>query len=73
MPDIHTNYTPESVDPEVKQRIDELDQVGLARTHRFAPFTHPFFKAQNYPYFRQRFDALGGMTPQISKLIGWDK
>jgi len=73
MPDTHTDYTPESVDPEVKQRIDELDQVGLARAWRFGQVTDPFFKSRNYPYFRQRFESLGGMTSQISKLIGWDK
>ena len=72
MPETKTQFTPESVDSEVKQRIDELDQVGLARAWRFAPAGSGFFTAQNYPYFRQRFDALGGMTPQVSKAIGWE-
>jgi hypothetical protein len=56
--------------------INDLTQVGCARLLRFAPSGHPYFRS-DLPLvsgaFEARFKAVGGMTPEISKLIGWEK
>lgn len=57
-----------------KRDIDTLDQIAMARLWRFAPTGHPYFSCRELAdYFTARFDALGGMTPAISKAIGWGK
>jgi len=59
---------------EWKDRINKMSQAEMASLRRFAPIGHLVFD-QQYPlckYFEQRFSDLGGMTPQISKQIGWD-
>ncbi len=57
-----------------KKDIDSMSQVEMARLHRFAPVGHVYFRADLplYGYFEKRFKELGGMTPQISKEIGWE-
>jgi hypothetical protein len=54
-------------------RIDSWDQRECARQLRFAPAGCPVFRSDLplYEYFDQRFRKLGGMTPEISKEIGW--
>jgi len=57
-----------------KDKIDGMDQIQLARLLRFGPVGHPVFD-KTLPlctYFDKRFKELGGMTPSISKSIGWD-
>ncbi|MDD1626884.1 MAG: hypothetical protein LUQ26_05325 [Methylococcaceae bacterium] len=61
---------------EKKQAIKEINALTheeMARLHRFAPTGHKFFASENnlYPEFMKRFDKLGGMTPYISKKVGW--
>ena len=58
-----------------KKKIDEMNQIKLARLLRFAPAGHPVFDKTLplFEYFDKRFKELGGMTPAISKLIGWDR
>jgi len=63
-------------DQEIEQEkavIDSMSQIELARLWRFAPPGHPYFNGDLplYVYFRDRFHELGGMTPEISKEIGW--
>jgi len=56
--------------------INKLTQIECARLHRFAPAGHPYFRndiALVSNAFEARFKAVGGMTPEISKLIGWEK
>jgi len=50
-----------------------MDHYALAQLHRFAPAGHPYFDSSGrlYPAFKARFDSLGGMTPEISKQVGW--
>ena len=56
-----------------KDKIDKMSQIEMASLHRFAPSGHPIFDSTLplYDYFRIRFSNLGGMTPTISKAIGW--
>ena len=45
----------------------------MARLYRFAPSGHLYFDS-SLPYnkiFMERFSELGGMSPEISKQIGW--
>lgn len=55
---------------ELKDQIDGMSQVEMATALRFAPAGDPLF-VDAYDYFMQRFNELGGMTPAISKNIGW--
>lgn len=53
-------------------RIRSMSHTEMARLYRFAPAGHIYFNT-NLPFnavFQQRFKALGGMTPAISKEIG---
>jgi hypothetical protein len=63
----------EDATEEQKARIDSMTQEEMAWLYRFAPVGHPFFKHDPVgDYFMRRFKLLGGMTPAISKRIGWD-
>ena len=58
-----------------KKTIDEMSHEELAALHRFAPAGHPVFNI-NFPisgYFEDRFKELGGMTPEVSRKIGYLK
>jgi len=53
--------------------IDSMSHEDMARMWRFAPPGHPIFN-KDLPFFERfekRFKELGGMTPAISKMIGW--
>lgn len=60
---------------EWKDKIDSMSHIELARLLRFAPNGHPVFNNQYplYEYSQKRFQSLGGMTPEISKEIGWGR
>jgi len=58
-----------------KKTIDALDQYTMARIVRYAPSGHPYFDASNgdlSDYFQAKFKEKGGMTPEISKDLGWE-
>jgi hypothetical protein len=57
-----------------KKEIDAMTQVDCARLQRFAPAGHPIFRSDLplYEYFKAHFATVGGMTPGVSKQIGWD-
>lgn len=58
---------------EWKKKIDNMSHIEMATLHRFAPAGHAIFR-DDLPlcdYFNERFQSLGGMTPEISKKIGW--
>ncbi len=70
-----STLTEESEFQEWRDKIDDMTQIGCAKLHRFAPSGHPVFAMQNeglHDYFRAHWTKLGGMTPAISKAIGWD-
>lgn len=53
--------------------IDALPHEELARLWRFARVGHPYFSVpQLFARFEERFRLFGGMTPELSKRIGWD-
>ena len=66
--------TPEAIES-WKKDIDAMTQFELARLRRFAPSGHPVFRMNEplYDYFSKRFQLLGGMTPEISKALGWQQ
>jgi hypothetical protein len=56
------------------RKIYGLTHRGMAHKWRFTSTGHPWFDSTQ-PYFRhfeRRFKKLGGMTPEISKSIGWE-
>ncbi len=56
------------------EKIDGMSHLDMAKLWRFAPSGHPVFNS-NLPlfqHFKERFDSFGGMTPAISKAIGWE-
>ena len=62
---------------EQKKVIDKINQMGyyeMSRLWRNAPIGHPYFDTTK-PYanvFKERlFEHFGGLTPVISKLLGW--
>lgn len=57
--------------PEMKAKIDAMDQIEMARLWRFAPIGSPILSGDTGQYFSVRFKSLGGMTPEVSKYIGW--
>lgn len=58
-----------------KNKIDQMTHEEMARLFRFAPSGHPYFDTTSplCGYFRDRFEELGGMTPEMSKRIGWSR
>lgn len=57
-----------------KQKIDSMTHEQMARLWRFATVGQKYFDVRNseiFNYFAKRFKELGGMTPEISKKIGW--
>lgn len=56
-----------------QQKIPLLDHTQMATLWRFAPSGHPCFDTRFplFELFEERFKELGGMTPVISKEIGW--
>lgn len=65
--------TPEQI-IKAKTEIDGMSQISMASLRRFAPCGHPYFDSTNgdlADYFEAKFKEKGGMTPEISKAIGW--
>lgn len=55
-------------------RIYRMSRDEMAHLWRFAPVGHPYFSSTNplSKIFEDRFMSLGGMSPEISKTIGWE-
>lgn len=63
---------------ELQAEIDEINsltQFEMARLWRFAPAGHRYFDSTKplHAHFKARFEKLGGMTPEISKRLGWHR
>jgi hypothetical protein len=55
--------------------INGLSQYEMCRQWRFGnPGQYPWFCVGNplWPIWEKRFKELGGMTPEISKSLGWE-
>lgn len=59
---------------EYKDKIDKMTQREMAQLLKFAPVGHQMFDRSLplFDYFKKRFKELKGMTPAISKSIGWE-
>lgn len=57
------------------KEIGKMTQDEMARLWRYAPSGHPIFDSQLplFEAFQKRFKELGGMTPEVSKRIDWDR
>lgn len=68
----HAMLTPEQIQIH-KNHIDGLSQYDMAHMWRFSKageniyFTTP----ELTEHFNKRFKELGGMTPELSKELGW--
>ena len=57
-----------------KKKINEMTYLEMGRVYRFSPSGHPYFTDPVLnKHFMKRFKSLGGMTPGLSKSIGWNK
>ena len=65
-------YTAEEIE-RMKETIKGMDAYSLASLQRFAKPGHPYFRSDLplYEVFKARFAEVGGMTPEISKSLGW--
>lgn len=57
---------------QLKEHIDTLSQEEMARIWRFSAGDNPLLQGEVGTYFAQSFQKKGGMTPEISKRLGWD-
>lgn len=77
-------FTPDAIDKATERAEASLDNhiaiiaamphVEMARLLRYAPAGHPYFVRGSSlsDMFEKRFKLLGGMTSNVSKIIGWD-
>jgi len=60
-----------------KKQIDGLSQYAMCYAHRFhKPCQDPWFDTRHpelVEYWQKRFREVGGMTPEISKHLGWER
>lgn len=55
-----------------KEIIDNMDHLSMAKLWRFASLGHEYFiNKELSDHFAKKFKEKGGMTPEISKYIGW--
>ena len=54
----------------MKEAIDALSHVAMARIWRFSPSSEPMIQGEAAHYFWERFQGLGGMTPEVREQIG---
>lgn len=55
-----------------KDVIDGFDHLACVRSLRFLPAGHPIFvEPELADHFKARLDHFGGVTPVVSKTIGW--
>lgn len=60
-----------NISVEKKDRIDRMSQYELAYKIRFSPSGDSLICGASGDYLLERFRELGGMTPEISKRLGW--
>lgn len=61
------------ISEEDKNQIDKMTQYEMAYKIRFAPAGDALMCGDTGDYFMKRFKEVGGMTPEISKRLGWSK
>jgi hypothetical protein len=67
----HTEQTPDEIQ-ELKDRIDGMTHEELARVWRFGIPSNDYLQGEVGEYLKDRlYNYFGGITPRISKMIGW--
>lgn len=59
------------ISEDIKKQIDGMSQYDLAYKIRFLPSGNSLMRGASGDYLLERFRELGGMTPEISKRLGW--
>jgi hypothetical protein len=59
--------------PEDKAAIDAMSREDMARRWRFAPSGDRMMSGVTGEYFAKVFQEKGGMSPEISKSLGWER
>ena len=57
-------------------KIDAMTHEDMARLFRFSKAGEtPIFDSAGpiWPYFKKKWDKLGGFNPTLSKKIGWEE
>ena len=62
----------QEMDDELRKEINQMDHETMARLWRFEPAGSKYFIGEASELFMQRFMRFGGMTPELSKRIGWE-
>ena len=62
-----------TLDSDLKKQVDTMSHEEMADRWRFSPPGDPFFQGEIGKYFCKVFKQKGGMTPEVSKAIGWKK
>ena len=57
--------------PEQKKTIDEMSQYYMCSKWRFAKSGDPLLQGDTGDYFAKVMKEKGGLTPEISKDLGW--
>lgn len=66
-------YSTKFIEDQIKE-IDKLSHYDLVAKVRFAPPGDPIFKIPELSdHFFKRLNEFGGITPEISKEVGWQK
>lgn len=60
-----------NITEENKNLIDSMSQYELAYKVRFSQIGDQLMCGDTGDYLMERFKELGGMTPEISKKLGW--
>jgi hypothetical protein len=67
----HTSFGEIIVTANQKEQIDKMTQFEMAYMWRFAKLGEPLLQGDTGDYFVEVFKEKGGMTPEISRLLGW--
>lgn len=62
-------------DEEARQKadIDRMTHEDMARLDRYHSYSHPYYKPDSFAavYFEDKYRELGGMTPHVSRKVGF--
>lgn len=54
------------------EQVEKATDYQLGKWHRFLPVASNELESASLSHIHQRFTALGGWTPALSKDVGWD-
>lgn len=59
------------INKELKKVIDNMSHYELCEKWRFAKIGDYMLQGEAGKYFKKKLDEAGGITPEISKQLGW--